>query len=69
LAATNVSLLATLGVLFFERISNFRQQHFSVMRSDKRSPNHDGPKHAWLSDRFLLALAFVLLVASLLYLK
>jgi hypothetical protein len=39
------------------------------MRSDKRSPNHDGPKHAWLSDRFLLALAFVLLVASLLYLK
>ena len=39
------------------------------MPSDKRSPHYDGPKHAWLSDRFLLLLAFVLIVASYLFLR
>jgi hypothetical protein len=39
------------------------------MKGYNRRPNYGDDKYIWRSDRFLVLLAFVLLVASFLFLK
>jgi hypothetical protein len=39
------------------------------MKSYRRRPNYGERRHIWQSDRFLVLLAFVLIVASFLFSK